>query len=294
MKLSILTATYNRAEYLENLYKSILENNKTNLECEWIIIDDGSKDDTKIRVEEFINQNKIEIKYHFQENSGKMNAINYATQISEGDLIIDCDSDDYLAENAFELIEKNSKKLFENKELYAICFLKKDENGKISGKKFPKENELTTMFDLYFKYNIEGEKILVYNSKIRKQYKHEIENNENFITEARMYHKMDEKYKIICINEPIEIGEYIQDGYTKNIDKTFKNYPNGYYMYFKEILSKNMRGALWSKRLYAIKHYILFGYLAKKKINIKAIKNLSNKILYIILYIPGKIKSKRF
>ena len=267
MKLSILTATYNRENYLGELYNSILKNkhSKTNLECEWIIIDDGSKDNTKSRVEEFINENKIEIKYHYQENSGKMSAINYAVDISEGDLIIDCDSDDKLVENAFKLIEQNSKELFENENLYAIAFLKKDKNEKISGKEFIIENEPTTMFELYFKYNIEGEKILLYNAKIRKQYKHELEDNENFITEARMYHKMDEKYKIICINKPIEIGEYVEDGYTKNINKIFKKCPNGYYLYFKEILAKNMKGTLRSKRIYAIKHYILFGYLAKKK-----------------------------
>ena len=48
MKLSILTATYNRADYLEKLYKSILDNIETsNLKTEWIIINDGSTDNTE-------------------------------------------------------------------------------------------------------------------------------------------------------------------------------------------------------------------------------------------------------
>ena len=296
MKISILTATYNRVSYLNNLYQSIIKNQEKtpSMECEWIIIDDGSKDETKIKVQEFIKENKVDIKYKYQANAGKMSAINYATKIATGDCIMDCDSDDYLTSYAFELVKNYSKKLLENESLYAIAFLKKDEKGHISGKRFIKIDEPTTMFDLYFKYNIEGEKILLYNAKIRKQFKHELEEGENFITEARMYHKMDEKYKILCVNDTIEIGDYIDGGYTKNISKIFKSCPKGYYYYFKEILSKDMTGTLKNKKIYAIKHYILFGYLAKKKFDVKSIKNLSNKILYLILYIPGIIKSKQF
>ena len=150
------------------------------------------------------------------------------------------------------------------------------------------------MFDLYFKENIGGEKIIVYNGKIRKLYSHQLEHNEKFITEARMYHKMDEKYQLLAINEVIEQGSYIEDGYTKNINKTFKESPYGYYMYFKELLQKDMRGVMFSKRLYAIKHYILFSYLTKNKFNANLIKDRLNRLLYTILYLPGIMKSKKF
>ena len=296
MKISILTATYNRGYYLKNLYESIIRNKERtpSMECEWIIIDDGSKDETKIRVHEFINENKIEIKYRYQSNSGKMSAINYGMELVTGDFIIDCDSDDYLTNYAFELIKNYSKKLLENKNIYAMAFLKKDEKGNISGKRFRGFENPTTMFDLYFKYNIEGEKILVYNAEIRKLFKHELVEGEKFVTEARMYHKMDENYKIFCVNDTIEIGDYIDGGYTRNINEIFRSCPNGYYYYFKEILAKDMSEVLMKKRMYAIKHYILFGYLARKKFDLKSIKNIENKILYCVLYLPGIFKSKIF
>lgn len=294
MKLSILTATYNRSNYLPKLYESIKENLKYNITPEWIIVDDGSTDDTKNIVQSFIDENKVIIKYLYQKNSGKMSAINEAVKMATGDLIVDCDSDDCFTNNSFEIIEKNAKKLLQNQELYGLVFLKSEENGKISGKEFSQKEHITTMFDLYFKEDIGGEKIIVYNSKIRKQYSHQLEHNEKFITEARMYHKMDEKYKLLAINEVIERGSYIEDGYTKNINKTFKESPYGYYMYFKELLQKDMRGVKFSKRLYAIKHYILFGYLTKNKFNANLIKDRLNKFLYIMLYLPGKMKSRRF
>ena len=294
MKLSILTATYNRANYLPKLYESIKENLKYKITPEWIIVDDGSTDETKNIVEEFIKENRIIIKYMYQKNSGKMSAINEAVKIATGDLIVDCDSDDFFSDNGFEIIEKNAEKLFKDEELYGMVFLKKEENGKISGKEFSQKEYKTTMLDLYFKEDIGGEKILVYNGKIRKMYSHQLEHNEKFITEARMYHKMDEKYKLLAINEVVEIGSYIEDGYTKNINKTFKENPHGYYMYFKELLQKNMKGVKFSKRLYAIKHYILFGYLTKNKFNVNLIKDRLNKLLYISLYFPGIMKSRKF
>ena len=294
MKLSILTATYNRSNYLPKLYESIKENLKYNITPEWIIVDDGSTDDTKNIVQSFIDENKVIIKYLYQKNSGKMSAINEAVKMATGDLIVDCDSDDYFTNNSFEIIEKNSEKFLQNQELYGLVFLKSEENGKISGKEFSQKEHITTMFDLYFKEDIGGEKIIVYNSKIREQYSHQLEHNEKFITEARMYHKMDEKYKLLAINEVIEQGSYIEDGYTKNINKTFKESPYGYYMYFKELLQKDMRGVMFSKRLYAIKHYILFSYLTKNTFNANLIKDRLNRLLYIILYLPGRIKSKRF
>ena len=294
MKLSILTATYNRARFLPKLYESIKENLKYNITPEWIIVDDGSIDDTKNIVQSFIDENKLIIKYLYQKNSGKMAAINEAVKMATGDLMVDCDSDDYLVNNSFEIIEKNAEKILNNEKFYGLVFLKREENGKISGKEFKQKEYITTMFDLYFKEDIGGEKILVYNSKIRKMYSHQLEHNEKFITEARMYHKMDEKYKLIAINEVIEQGSYIEDGYTKNINKTFKSNPYGYYMYFKELLKKNMNGVKFSKRLYVIKHYILFSYLTGNKFNANVIKDVLNKFLYIILYLPGMMKSKRF
>lgn len=291
MKISVLTATYNRANLLPRLYESIVNNIKDNIDVEWIIIDDGSKDNTKETVENFIKENKIVIKYFFQENQGKMQAINNVIQYAQGDLLIECDSDDYFTNNAFKSIEKayNENKN-NNDKYYALCFLKYNQNKENMGRNF--REKFTTMFDLYFKQGENGEKALVFNTEIRKQYKYELENKEKFVTEARMFHKMDEKYNIICINEPIMICEYQNEGYTKNIKKQFVENPYGYFNYFREILQKDMRGVLFKKRLYVIKHYILFSTLTSQKKILKNIKGILNKILIIILFIPGRIMTK--
>ena len=287
MKISVLTPTYNRAELLKRLYESIIKQERE-IQVEWLIMDDGSTDNTKNVINSFKLENKIEIQYFYQENSGKMNAINNLVPKAKGNVIIECDSDDFFTDEAFNIIGQAFHSNENRDDLYAICFLKYDLQGKNIGKKF-KEKE-TTMFDLYFKQGEDGEKALVYFSDIRKQYKYKLEKKERFCTEARLHHEMDLKYKIICYDEPIMVCEYQKDGYTRNIQKIFKENPYGYYKYFKEILERDMKGVSFKKRLYVIKHYILFSYLTKQY-NSKSIKNFKNKVVYYILLLPGMIKS---
>lgn len=294
MKFSILTATYNRAKYLPKLYKSIVDNIDEDYEMEWLIMDDGSTDNTEEVCKSFVDEKNLVVKYYKQENQGKMQAINNLAKYVSGELWIECDSDDYFVKNALKIIDKKSTMLQENKNLYALVFLKNENTSKLSGNKFPFEDKDTTMFDLYFKHGVIGEKIIVFNSEIRKKYQYIIEPGEKFCTEARMYHQIDLKYSVRCYNQVVIEGEYQSDGYTKNIKKVFLESPKGHYEYFKEILQHNMRGVKFNKRIYAIKHLILFTSIINKNIELNKIKGLKNKLLIILLYIPGRIKSKTF
>lgn len=263
MRISVLTPTYNRGELLKRLYESLMKNIRTGVEIEWLIMNDGSTDNTKEIVDKFIEENKIDIKYFYQENQGKMAAINFLAEAATGELMVDCDSDDYFTDDAFKIIQETYKENNnETEEFYAMCFLKYDTNGNNIGKEFKKDR--TTMFNLYFKEGETGEKALVFYSDIRKRYAHKLEHEEKFVTEARMYHHMDECYEMLCINKPIMICEYQEDGYTKNVMEQYKKYPYGYYEYFKEILHKDTRDVLFRKKLYVIKHLILSAYFIRK------------------------------
>ena len=293
MKISILTATYNRAADIERLYTSLVVNSNSNIDFEWLIMDDGSTDKTRLIVENFIKQNIIDMSYYYQKNQGKMAAINNLMKYVTGDIVFTCDSDDYLVTGALDIIEKYSNRLLDDETIYALAFLKKDKDGRISGNKFEEKVHRSDMFSLYFREKITGEKILVFKTEIRRKFKHELEADEKFVTESRMYHKMDLDYDLLGINEAIEIGDYKDDGYTKNIIETFKESPLGYYMYFKEILDMDLKGESFSKRLYVYKHYILFANLAEREHAILNVSGLFNKIMIILLWIPGTLKTKR-
>ena len=293
MKISVLTATYNREKEIEELYNSLIINNNSGIDFEWLIMDDGSTDNTKTIIQNFMKQEIIDIKYFYQENRGKMSAINKLVEKMTGDICLTCDSDDRLSIGAFDIIKKYSDRLLNDDTVYALVFLKSDNKGKISGNEFPENLHRTDEFSMYFREKMDGEKILVFDSKIRKKFKHEIEDGEKFVTEARMYHKMDEKYDVIGINEVIEIGDYEDDGYTKNYLKIYKENPKGFYEFFKEILEKSLVGVTFDKRKYIYKHYILFAILSNQKNAILSVNGFVNKIIVAVLWIPGKIMTKK-
>ena len=256
MKISIVTPTYNRAEELEKLYTSLVVNNNSNVEFEWLIMDDGSTDKTRITIDNFIKQGIIKIDYHYQVNQGKMAALNNLMPFVTGEIVMCLDSDEYLLPGALDIIKKYEDKLMNDPKVYALIFLKKNEQGKLSGNRFPKNLHRSDMFNLYFREGITGEKELVFKTEIRKRFKHELEADEKFVTEARMYHKMDIDYDVICVNEPVAVCEYKDDGYTKNILKVFKQAPLGYYEYFKEILEMSLKGVSFKKKMYNIIFYL--------------------------------------
>lgn len=289
MKLSILTATYNRGRFLPRLYESIVNNLINEMDIEWLIMDDGSDDNTEEVVSNFQPSEHLKIKFYKQKNQGKMKAINNLMEYVTGELCVECDSDDFFVEKSFYYIKKEYEANNIEKDIYALCFLKYDTFGKNMGNDF--QNYTTTMFDLYFKEGEDGEKSLVYITEIRKKYKYELEENERFVTEARLHHKMDLKYKILCFNEPIMVCEYQRDGYSKNINLNFLENPYGYYKYFIEILEEmDTKKIKISKRLYIIKQFILFSYLTNKRF-VRVKTSLLNIILISILWLPGIIKS---
>ena len=294
MKISILTPTYNRAYILGNLYNSLITNSKTNNNFEWLIMDDGSTDNTKELVNSWIKENKINIKYYYKNNSGKMNALNDLLEYVTGDIILEVDSDDYITDNSLSIIKKDYENLDKSLNIYGIVYPRKlIGSNKHIDKSF--EDKTMTLFDMHFKYDLDFDMTITFFSIIRKKYKHELENCEKFITEDRMYHKMDKDYDGLLIKlDEIIVCEYMQDGYTKNIMKTFINSPYGYYSYFKEILTFDMKKIIFKKRLYILKHYILFSYLTNKT-KLECIKQVNgiNKLLIMILVIPGYIYSKK-
>jgi glycosyltransferase involved in cell wall biosynthesis len=295
MKISILTPTYNRAYTLPKLYKSLIKNADHKVNFEWLIMDDGSTDDTEQLINKYIKENKIEIHYIKQDNQGKMVALNNLNKHIKGNIVVECDSDDYLDDDCFLNI-KNKWTLVENDDkISGLAFLRIYPNKKVIGTNF-KYEKVAKIFDIYFKDQVKGDKCLIFKANIRKKYFHRLENNERFITEGRMYNEIDKTYSgLLCFNIPGIVCEYLPDGYTLNIDKLFKNNPHGYYKYYQEMLTISMNGVSFKTRLHLIKHYILFSYLTNINIidAITKVKGTFNIISVSILIIPGYFISRK-
>ena len=238
MKFTVFTPTFNRKELLEKLYKSLQK--QTFKDFEWLIVDDGSTDGTKEKVEEFLSEKKLEIKYYFKENGGKQRAYNFATEKANGELFICLDSDDEYVENGLEIILKYWKKYEKNSDIAGMGYLSTYPNREIIGSSFPEKEMISTQFEIYNKYGVKGDKGLMFRTEIIKKYKFPVFEGEKFITEAVVYNRICEKYKMVYVNEKIEIKEYQEDGLTAKYNNLLLKNPKGQALYHNEINSQKL------------------------------------------------------
>jgi len=238
MKFTIFTPTFNRKELLEKLYKSLQK--QTFKDFEWLIVDDGSTDGTKEKAEEFLSEKKLDIKYYFKENGGKQRAYNFATDKANGELFICLDSDDEYVENGLETILKYWKKYEKNNNIAGMGYLSTYPNREVIGSSFPEKEMVSTQFDIYNKYGVKGDKGLMFRTEIIKKYKFPVFDDEKFITEAVVYNRICEKYKMVYVNEKIEIKEYQEDGLTAKYSNLLLRNPKGQALYHNEINSQNL------------------------------------------------------
>ena len=273
-KLTIMTPTYNRAYILKRAYNSLI--NQTNKNFIWLIIDDGSNDNTEILVKEWIKDKKIKIEYYKKQNGGKHTAINFALdRLKTEYVVLTLDSDDYFTENAVDVILKN---LDDKKS--GLVFLCDDEE---------RTGRYKIKYDIISLNNCSISKalshgifnasaIFVFKSNYIRNYKFPVFENENFFNEGYMLYQLDEP--IVWLNEPLCIREYIDDGLTKNIFKTYFQNPNSWYLYNK---LRYERSATFKGKIKYKVYEITFGLLSKSNF----FKKTHDKLLTILLFPVG-------
>ena len=279
MKFTVFTPTFNRKELLEKLYKSLQK--QTFKDFEWLIVDDGSTDGTKEKVEEFLSEKKLEIKYYFKENGGKQRAYNFATEKANGELFICLDSDDEYVENGLEIILKYWKKYEKNVDIAGMGYLSTYPNREIIGSSFPEKEMISTQFEIYNKYGVKGDKGLMFRTEIIKKYKFPVFEDEKFITEAVVYNRICEKYKMVYVNKKIEIKEYQEDGLTAKYNNLLLRNPKGQALYHNEINSQKLT---FKQKILNNAVYYKFCKVAGYKFG-KIFKESKNK-LFLIFAIP--------
>jgi len=236
--ITIFTPTYNRAYTLTRLYNSLLT--QTYKDFEWLIIDDGSMDNTQQLIQSFIDENIITICYYKQENGGKYRAVNKGIKLAKGELFFIVDSDDYLADNAIERVLFHYENIKNNKEFAGVCGNK----AYFSGKKVGGEVNYSVLdcnsFDFRYKHKIKGDMAEVFKTDILKQFPFPKIENEIFISESIVWNKIAEKYKLRYFNENIYFCEYLQYGLSAQSVKLRKNNSQGATLLYSEMLKYNI------------------------------------------------------
>ena len=279
--LTVFTPSYNRAYTLHKCYESLLR--QTSKDFTWLIIDDGSSDNTKELVDSWINENKIEINYIYQENQGMHGAHNTAYKNIKTELNVCIDSDDYMPDDAVKKIisfwNKNKRS-----DLAGIMALDAYTDGKVIGDKFPNELKESTYFDIYNKYGLKGDKKLIYRSERTIQYPYPIFEGEKYVSLAYKYAKLDSKYKLALMNEVVCNVEYMEDGSSLNMLKQYRRNPKGF-AFIRIDNMKNPKASLKFKFKECI-HYVSSSFISKNK---NYLKETPCKILTVLAIPAGYV-----
>lgn len=238
VSVSILTPIYNRGRLLRRLYESISK--QTYRDFEWLIVDDGSTDDTCKVVEEQIlndaNNNHLTVRYVYKNNGGKHTAVNKGVDLANGELIFIADSDDMLPENAIETVVNEWIQIKGKSEFAGICGLDASFDGKVIGSGLPAETIDSTSIDVRFNKRVTGDMKEVFLRSVLQEFPFPEIRGERFCPEVLIWNRIAMKYKLRYINKVIYLVEYQPDGITSLISQVRMNSPVATTITYAEML----------------------------------------------------------
>ena len=261
--LTVFTPTFNRAECLKKGYEALCR--QTCKEFVWLVVDDGSTDQTRLLVEQWSRQEKgFEVRYIYKENGGLHTGYNVAIANIDTELSVCIDSDDYMPDDAVEKILTFWKK--EGSDKYAgIAALDAFEDGTIIGDPFPKQKSINILDVSLGKYHYKnGDRKLVVRTALYKEvapmpsYEHEKNFNPHL-----MHLQISEKYDFLIYNTVLCVVEYQEDGMSNGIFKQYLNSPKSFAHMRKYMLG--LKGTTFKFRMRHAIHYVSSSIIARNK-----------------------------
>lgn len=238
--ITIFTPTYNRAYTLERLFQSIQA--QPFHDAEWVIVDDGSTDNTQELVESWTANRSLAIPIHYikQQNGGKHVAWNTGLSVAKGAVFFPVDSDDYLTDHALESIQRMASTVNSDDKIIAVSGVRMFPGNKATG------GILDSLNGGYIDYSsisrrsegITGDLAEAFFTDKIKKYPFPVYPDERFVPEAVIFNRFsNDGYLIRGFAEPLYNCEYLEDGYTKNTNKLLISNWKGYRLYIRELMA---------------------------------------------------------
>ena len=208
---TVFTPAYNRAKLLPRAYESLKK--QTFKDFEWLIIDDGSTDNTAEVVKEWQATSPFPIHYVAKPNGGKHTAINRGAKEACGRLFASLDSDDWYTPQTLErfLHHWNTIPVSEQPKFVGVCALVSHASGQVIGTKFPQDVLDSDPIDLRYKYHVEGDKNGILRTEVLRQYPFP-EDVGKFISESIVWNRIAKTYQTRFVNEVLTVAEYQPGG----------------------------------------------------------------------------------
>lgn len=241
-KFTVFTPTYNREKLIGRVFESLKK--QSFKDFEWLIIDDGSSDNTESIIDQYKKSSPFPITYIKRENKGKACSINEALDIAKGELFLVFDSDDWCKENALAEFSKEWDNLsyISRSEFCGISCLKEYTNGKIVGETYERLSKYDNTYVDRLNLKIKGDKWECLVTEHHKCNKYEIDHFERYQAPEFSWLKMGKKYKTIFLDKSLSIIEYQEDGISRNNILHRSNSPRSTMKYYElaELVSNSM------------------------------------------------------
>jgi glycosyltransferase involved in cell wall biosynthesis len=207
---TVFTPTYNRAHTLHRVYDSLCA--QTLRDFEWLVVDDGSTDDTKELISAWSKVSDFQIRYFLQYHSGKHIAYNLAARNAKGFFFLVFDSDDGCVPNALERMAYHWNSIpGPNRTLFTgITGLSANQHGELVGDRFPFVPFDASMHERKFIYRLQGEKWGALRTEIARRFPFPEVRGTSFVPEGVVWFEIGKAYKSRGVNEIFRIY-YVND-----------------------------------------------------------------------------------
>ena len=274
--LGIITTTYNRDYCIHQVYESLRKQ-----QCKdfmWLVVDDGSDDNTKEIIQGYIAEGIIEIEYIYQENQGMTAARNTAYENIYTEICTIIDSDDWMEDGGVEKII-NYWKAYGSESVAGIIALNRRTDGDLSARNLPQGIKQCTLFDLHEKYKCKGDKKLIYRTDIAKKYPYPRFEGEKVFPASYKFRLIDLDYEMLLMNDTVCIVDVNESGLSFDILNQYRKNPKGFSFYRNEMMR------ISNNPLYRIRQAIHYIASSKFSNDSQYIRNASKK-LYVLLCLP--------
>ena len=241
--ITVFTPTYNRAHLLGTLFDSL--EGQTDKDFEWLVVDDGSTDDTAGLIGSWAESAGFPVRYVRQDNGGKHRAINRGIKEAGGELFFIVDSDDYLTPDAIENIDREWQAVDDKSNMAGLCFRKVNySTGEILGAPFPPGCRDADSLTIHYGWGIRADKAEVFRTDVLRRFPFPEIEGEKFVTEAVVWNRIaDSRENLLrCVDRGIYMCDYLPVGLTANFNRLIRNNPKGFILYYKSLLG---RSAVW-------------------------------------------------
>lgn len=279
--ITIITPTYNRLKEIKKLYKSLCEQN--NKLFVWIVVDDGSVDNTKSFFDEITKTSDFKIKYFYKDNGGKHTALNYAFKHIKTKLFCIVDSDDYLIADAVQTIINNYNN-YKNDDVYGFVYLKGYSVDKPITVEFKNDVFVGDYIQDIINKQPHGDRFEVLYSELLKDHEFPVFENEKFIGEGFFWNELSRYKKIVFINKVLYICDYLSGGLTKQGRKMRIMNSLGGMRHAEEYIKEDYSLKIRIKNMILLQTYCWFAKKQGKKPLM-----INNSFLSVICFIPGFI-----